>query len=300
MELLQMKYFERIAAHENISKAAEDLFVTQPALSASLRRLETELGYTLFDRQGRKLVLNDNGKRFLALTRQVTSLMTQYTQESSASQNPAGSIRLVFNYMPDSFLRLVEEYEQINPQAIFQIATGVNYASLIAKKTYDICLTTGKSRPVEPDNIFLIGQSRMAVLVSKSNPLSLRPVLSFADLKDERFCLGWSGDYIELFNELTAAGLQPNIRYLVDKFIAKVNFVCRCNCVAFMFEDDYKVLDSFAEVVRVPLAPITTDLYLCWQDSIASSPAACAFLNFLKARMNISDSAIYHSWEELY
>ena len=300
MELLQMKYFERIAAHENISKAAEDLFVTQPALSASLRRLETELGYTLFDRQGRKLVLNDNGKRFLALTRQVTSLMTQYTQESSGTQYPSGSISLVFNYMPDSFLKLVEEYERINPQAIFQIATGANNTAKVNDKAYDLCLTTGNSRPVDPQNIFLIGQSRMSVLVSRSNPLSLRPALSFNDLKNEHFCLGWWGDHIELYNEMTAAGLTPNIRFLVDKFIAKVNFVSRSNCVAFIYEDDYKVLDSFPEVVRVPFPSIIANLYMCWQDSIASSPAALSFLNFLKARMNISDSAIYHSWEEVY
>ena len=300
MELLQMKYFERIAAHENISKAAEDLFVTQPALSASLRRLENELGYTLFDRQGRKLVLNDNGKRFLALTRQVTSLMTQYTQESSGTQYPSGSISLVFNYMPDHFLKLVEEYERINPQAVFQIATGANNSAKVRDKAYDICLTTGNSRPVDPENLFLVGQSRMSVLLSKSNPLSLRPALSFNDLRNESFCLGWWEDHIELYNEMVAAGLTPNIRFLVDKFIAKVNFVAHNNCAAFIFEDDYRVLDTFPEVVRVPFPSITSNLYLIWPNSIETSPAAKSFLDFLKVRMNISESSVYHSWEELY
>ena len=54
MELLQLKYFRVIAETENISKAAEQLYIAQPSLSMTLKRLEDELGIPLFDRNGKK------------------------------------------------------------------------------------------------------------------------------------------------------------------------------------------------------------------------------------------------------
>lgn len=64
MELLQIKYFKVIAETENISKAAEQLYIAQPSLSQTLKRLEDELGTPLFDRTGKRITLNCAGKTF--------------------------------------------------------------------------------------------------------------------------------------------------------------------------------------------------------------------------------------------
>ena len=66
MELNQLHYFVAVARTENITKAAQELFITQPALSRVILRLETELGTPLFDRKGGRLTLNDHGKVFLS------------------------------------------------------------------------------------------------------------------------------------------------------------------------------------------------------------------------------------------
>lgn len=55
MELLQIKYFKAIAETENISKAAGQLYIAQPSLSQTLKRLEDELGTPLFDRTGKRI-----------------------------------------------------------------------------------------------------------------------------------------------------------------------------------------------------------------------------------------------------
>ena len=65
MELNQLHYFVAVAKTENITKAAQELFITQPALSRVILRLEHELGTPLFDRSGGRLTLNDHGKVFL-------------------------------------------------------------------------------------------------------------------------------------------------------------------------------------------------------------------------------------------
>ncbi len=65
VELHQLKYFRVVAKYQSVSKAAIELHVSQSALSRSIAKLETELNVTLFDRNGKRLALNENGTRFL-------------------------------------------------------------------------------------------------------------------------------------------------------------------------------------------------------------------------------------------
>ena len=65
MDLLQLQYFRTIAQYENLTKAAQALFVSQPNLSTSLSRLEDDLGVKLFERRRGKIALTRNGKLFL-------------------------------------------------------------------------------------------------------------------------------------------------------------------------------------------------------------------------------------------
>lgn len=65
MDLNQLKQFVTIAATENLTKASEILFVSQPALTTSLKKLEAELGCSLFHRDKNRIRLNDNGRKAL-------------------------------------------------------------------------------------------------------------------------------------------------------------------------------------------------------------------------------------------
>lgn len=65
MNIQNLKYFAIVAKLENVSRAAELLHTSQSSISKNIFTLEEELGTKLFDRHGKKLVLNDAGKRFL-------------------------------------------------------------------------------------------------------------------------------------------------------------------------------------------------------------------------------------------
>ena len=65
MDLNQLYYFTVVAETENITKAAQKLYITQPALSRAIARLEAELEIKLFDRKTNALILNDDGQIFL-------------------------------------------------------------------------------------------------------------------------------------------------------------------------------------------------------------------------------------------
>ena len=66
MDLIQLRYFQAVARHQHVSRAAAELRVAQPALSRTIARLEAELGVPLFDRRGRRVRLNRFGAMFLA------------------------------------------------------------------------------------------------------------------------------------------------------------------------------------------------------------------------------------------
>ena len=71
MELRHLQYFEAVARHAHVSRAARELHLAQPSLSKQLRVLEAELGVALFDRVGRRVELTEAGKLLLPYARRV-------------------------------------------------------------------------------------------------------------------------------------------------------------------------------------------------------------------------------------
>lgn len=69
MNIPQIRYFVTAAQLQNLSKAAESLHLSQPALSKSIAKLEEELGTPLFVRNGKRIILNQAGQRFLESAR---------------------------------------------------------------------------------------------------------------------------------------------------------------------------------------------------------------------------------------
>ena len=91
VDLLQLRYFQAVARHQHVSRAAAELHVAQPALSRPIARLEAELGVPLFDRRGRRVRLNRFGAMFLA--RAGRAPRTSSTRASTSSATPPGSPR---------------------------------------------------------------------------------------------------------------------------------------------------------------------------------------------------------------
>lgn len=74
MELREMKYFLAVAREENISKAAQYLFITQPSLTRQIQNMEKEIGQPLFVRTGRKMVLTETGALLRKRAEEIMSL----------------------------------------------------------------------------------------------------------------------------------------------------------------------------------------------------------------------------------
>lgn len=75
--LRQLKVFEMVARHLNFTRAAEELFLTQPAVSMQIRQFEEAAGLALFERLGRKIYLTEAGEEMYRLSRDITSKMSE-------------------------------------------------------------------------------------------------------------------------------------------------------------------------------------------------------------------------------
>ena len=121
MTLNQMTYFRMLAETGHMGQAAEKLFLSQPSLSASVARLEKELGVRLFDRRGHRMTLTGEGEAYL---RHVERILREVDEAAAHMSRLASSqetrIRLgcgtpvLHDYFPQwmgAFLRRPENRE---------------------------------------------------------------------------------------------------------------------------------------------------------------------------------------------
>ncbi len=81
MELSQLRSFLKIAEHGSFTRAARDCFLSQPALSQQIAKLEAELGCPLFERQGRTVTLTEAGEALLERARKILALVDDTAQQ---------------------------------------------------------------------------------------------------------------------------------------------------------------------------------------------------------------------------
>ena len=108
MELYQLRTFAAVAEFGHVTRAAEKVHVSQPAVSAQIKALEEELGVPLFDRTPTGMVLTAPGKRLLALAERVLAAAQEFMGEArSLAGTVAGRLRLGTVADPES-IRLGE------------------------------------------------------------------------------------------------------------------------------------------------------------------------------------------------
>lgn len=203
MELQQLKYFKTVANIGKISEAAEALFVSAPALSTSISRLEKELGVQLFDRTGNRIRLNAQGQIFLKYTNQIFSSLDNAKQELSQSMLREGPHVSIISINSGMWTNPITAFTSKFPSYTLS-CTSISLLRLANEGlpphhafflTYEKDLPPGYSD--ELDSIFLF-QAYPAAMVHKDHPLADRETLDIPTLSQERLFLTEPGSPLQL------------------------------------------------------------------------------------------------------
>jgi DNA-binding transcriptional LysR family regulator len=190
MELHSLKVFLTVANERSFSRAAEKLLRTQPAISLTIQRLETELGEKLIDRSAKDLLLTDAGKTVLEYAKRFDSLQGEL-ENSLAELRDKSSGRLMIGANESSTLYLldhIERYRLKYPKIKVQIRRSLS--SKIPNELLDGELELG-ILSYDPEDERLVSQviytDHLAFIVSPGHRLAARADVSITELGEENF-----------------------------------------------------------------------------------------------------------------
>ena len=89
-----MKYFYEVCIHQNITKAAQILHIYQPTISIAIRELETETKLNLFYRQGKKIIITQDGYKLFVKISNILNQIKELDDEINIMSNNRNYIRL--------------------------------------------------------------------------------------------------------------------------------------------------------------------------------------------------------------
>ena len=193
MTVTQLKYFVSICRTKSISRASEECFVTQPAISLAIRDLEKELGIILFYRRGSKLKLTQEGERLYEKATELLGVYEELENEMSEVKNNRNPLRigiaplLSIVYFP----KLINDIQKIYPEISIKLFEyGSNRAhELIFNDELDFALANMEFYDIDKFNRVKIAEDKLLFYVSKKHPLANKETISIEDLKDTPLAL---------------------------------------------------------------------------------------------------------------
>ena len=143
IENFRIRVFRSVAQHLNFSRAAEELLLTQPAVTQQIKALEDEIGVPLFDRGGGHIALTACGKALLPITEKMKELCDQAViSVAEASGDQAGELRLGASQTIGQYLlpTFVAEFRRTNPKVRTTVRSGNTHEMLEALLAREIHL----------------------------------------------------------------------------------------------------------------------------------------------------------------
>jgi LysR family transcriptional regulator, benzoate and cis,cis-muconate-responsive activator of ben and cat genes len=218
MELRQLRYFVAVAETGNISRAAQKIFLTQPALSRQIKALEGEIGQCLLERAAHSIRLTPAGE---ALLREARELLRHADQVLETVRGAGRGVRLRVGYAPSLasgwLSAAVESFSQVHPGArieLFDLSTTEMRAGL-EDDTLDVAVTIGQDSAGRGLKWTPLVRSAWMLAVNRRHALADRARVKPAELAREPLLVYGRRDYPEYWDAvhgwLRAQGLRPRI-----------------------------------------------------------------------------------------
>ncbi|KLU60409.1 HTH-type transcriptional activator CmpR [Peptococcaceae bacterium CEB3] len=193
MNFHQLHIFNVVAKHRSYSKAAAELYLSQPTVSVHLQKLEQDLGMELFEQLGRNIYLTDAGRMLFGYTQKIFTLAEEAERALEELQGlHKGRIRLGAGttagiyYLPDLLGQFKEDYPGI--ELVLDVANSSEIEKKVLANQLDIgvigCLSTEPDLVSEP-----FRRDRLLMILSPQHPLLKKDEISLEDIARQRFIL---------------------------------------------------------------------------------------------------------------
>lgn len=282
MELRVLHYFLAIAREENITKAAQTLHLSQPALSRQMMQLEEELGVQLFVRSNHNIVLTEDGLLLKRRAQELLSLADKTKREFLHRETElAGEIAIGSGefHSTEELAKILVAFRQKHPLVQFRIYSGNadNIQDYIGRGHLDLGVV---GEPVDLHKYEFVSmpvRETWGVLVRKDSALAQKERIRAEDLLHlplvassrglQGELISWLGDVYEQLEIAAVGNLLYNEAMLVESGMGVVLCI-QLNC-------------TYENLRFIPLYPVVeTRTALVWKKNAIFSSATTAFIDF--------------------
>ena len=224
MEITQLKYFYTLAQNQHVTRTAEQLHISQPSLTQSIRRLENELEVKLFKSSGRNIVLTDCGKY---LQKKIEPLLKALNEIPEEIQTLTGDRKkmLKINVLAASTLitDTIIRYQKKHPEVRFQIVQNVE------TEDADITIFTREffQKPLASRDSFYIFSEEIFLAVPNTSEYAQKEAITLSEVAGKSFIslAGTKGLRSICDRFCLHAGFKPNVVFESDNASAVKNLI---------------------------------------------------------------------------
>lgn len=285
MDFKQLRYFHEIARLGSFTRAAESLYVAQPAVSVAIRKLEAELDLTLFHRHDRKVTLTDEGAHLLPHAQRILQAVNDAQLEMQELKGlTQGMVRVGIPGMLGSyyFPPILMAFRHRYPHLSLQVVEGGTWQlqQMLESGELDLAVIV---RDFVPDEVEAqtFQREEMRVIVPLEHRFAHQNSVSLADFFSEELVMFRPGYFHRKIIDRLAqqAGVTPNIGFETNllpliKSIIKQGFGISTLLTMVVKEDP--------ELVDLPFEqPLWLDLCIAWRRDGYLSRANRTFVDFM-------------------
>jgi DNA-binding transcriptional LysR family regulator len=292
VELKHIIFFNTVCKFKSFSKAANELFITQQAVSKKIKELEEELNTLLFIRSSFGVELTEEGYYFLEqsamILKKSDEIIQYYTKISNSKRN---SLKIGIAYGIKVLLRkaIFQEFEKNNQEIELEIGEMLNQdvENGIVDKSLDIGIT------INPDNIpnirsISLFHEPICCIVNKHHPLASKVSLTFDEILNETIVMADQNckSYYSFMEQCARHERKPNIITVPDVMSIYENCF-HDNVIGFSLERLSKLM-QFDELLTIPLSDQHAywDVCLIWNEENKNTNHIKGLSNFLIENTN--------------
>ncbi len=292
MEIRTLRYFLAVAREENMTRAAEQLHVTQPTLSKALKSLEDELGKKLFIRHSFSIKLTEEGVLLRDRAEDLISMADKIKKEFVSLDDITGGelyFGLAESYQIRYLVREINKFKQSYPNLHYHITSGdtEQVAEKLDKGLLDFAVLAEVPDRSKYESLVFPKGDIWGVVMPADAPLAKKKAIRAEDLIGlPLFCSGqgwekdipnWAKDKMEQLHLEGSFKLSYNASLFAKEQLG------------YLLTFD-KLVDTSAEsgLVFRPLTPrLETKLFLVWKKHQTFSPIAERFLRQITTSFNL-------------